>query len=51
MSFRQAFQKVVTAVKNAVTMPEGFYTAPQPVPIRVTYDTRAYQKPYRPQHW
>ena len=51
MSFRQAFQKVVQAVKEAVTIPEGFFAEPKPVPIRVTYDSRAHQKPYRPHHW
>lgn len=50
MSFRHTFQKVVQAVKAAVTLPEEFYAAPQPIPIRATYDSRAYQKPHRPQH-
>jgi hypothetical protein len=51
MSFREAFKKVVKAVKDAVALPEGFYAQPQPIPIRVTADTRHHPRPHRPNHW
>lgn len=51
MSFREAFKKVVKSVKEAVAIPEGFFEQPQPVPVRVTYDTRRMHGPHRPNHW
>lgn len=51
MSFRETFKKVVQSVKQAVTSPEGFFAQPQPIPVRVTYDTRRTHRPHQPNHW
>lgn len=47
MPFREAFTKVVTAVKDAMTLPamNGWQQQPQPIPVRVRADTPYTRRP------